>query len=51
MGVFIANARAEIEKLWDELMVGEEEMSDFVYFREGEYICIVFALPGLLILL
>ena len=35
MGVFIANARAEIEKLWDELMVGEEERSDFTYFTEG----------------
>jgi protein regulator of cytokinesis 1 len=41
MGVFIANARAEIEKLWDELMVGEEERSDFTYFTEGAHISVI----------
>ncbi|KAJ7100668.1 microtubule associated protein [Mycena belliarum] len=29
MGTFVASAREEIEKLWDELMVGEEERRDW----------------------
>lgn len=36
MGTFIENARAEIIKLWDELMVGDEERADFAPFADGE---------------
>ena len=35
MGVFIGNARAEIETLWDELMFGEEDRADFIPFTDG----------------
>lgn len=42
MGVFVDNARAEIEKLWDELMVGQEEKADFAPFADGKSQC---ALP------
>jgi Ase1/PRC1/MAP65 family protein len=35
MGVFVENARQEIEKLWDELMVGEDERADFAPFADG----------------
>lgn len=35
MGVFVENARAEIIKLWDELMVSEEERADFAPFADG----------------
>lgn len=37
MGVFIENARGEIERLWDVLMVGEEERLDFAPFADGEF--------------
>lgn len=36
MSVFIANARTEIEALWDELMFGELERSEFGPFTDGE---------------
>ena len=35
MGTFIENARNEIIKLWDDLMVGEEEREDFAPFADG----------------
>jgi len=35
MGTFVASAREEIEKLWDDLMVGEEERADFAPFADG----------------
>ena len=35
MGTFIENARNEIVKLWDDLMVGEEEREDFAPFVDG----------------
>jgi len=35
MGEFIANARTEIESLWDELMVGDEQRDDFAAFVDG----------------
>ncbi|EIW55715.1 uncharacterized protein TRAVEDRAFT_38910 [Trametes versicolor FP-101664 SS1] len=37
MGTFIENARAEIIKLWDELMVGDEERADFAPFADDEH--------------
>jgi len=36
MGEFIANARMEIESLWEELMVGDEQRDDFAAFIDGE---------------
>ena len=36
MSTFVENARDEIRKLWDELMVGEEERADFAPFADGE---------------
>lgn len=36
MGTFIENARTEITKLWDELMVGEEQRADFAPLFDGE---------------
>lgn len=38
MGEFIANARTEIESLWEELMVGEDERNDFAAFADGEFV-------------
>lgn len=35
MGTFIENARNEIIKLWDDLMIGEEEREDFAPFADG----------------
>jgi protein regulator of cytokinesis 1 len=35
MGAFVASAREEIIKLWDELMVGEEERGCFAPFADG----------------
>ena len=35
MGTFIENARNEITKLWDDLMIGEEEQEDFAPFADG----------------
>ena len=37
MGTFVENARAEITKLWDDLMVGEEERAEFASFVDGEH--------------
>lgn len=36
MSVFIGNARAEIERLWDDLMLSEEEREAFAAFHDGE---------------
>ncbi|CDO70098.1 hypothetical protein BN946_scf184806.g25 [Trametes cinnabarina] len=36
MGTFIENARAEISKLWDDLLIGEEERADFAPFADGQ---------------
>ena len=38
MGTFVENARAEIVRLWDELMVSEEERADFAPFADGEVV-------------
>ncbi|KAG2152738.1 microtubule associated protein-domain-containing protein [Suillus clintonianus] len=37
MGEFIANARTEIESLWEELMVGDDERNDFAAFSDDEH--------------
>ncbi|KAJ7049425.1 microtubule associated protein [Mycena amicta] len=37
MGTFIQSAREEIEKLWDELMVGDEERRDWTPFFDDEH--------------
>ncbi|GLB41020.1 putative microtubule associated protein (MAP65/ASE1 family) [Lyophyllum shimeji] len=37
MGVFIASAREEIMKLWDDLMVGDDERADFAPFADDEH--------------
>lgn len=37
MSVFIGNARAEIERLWDDLMAGEMDREAFAAFYDGEY--------------
>ncbi|KAI0826615.1 microtubule associated protein-domain-containing protein [Trametes gibbosa] len=37
MGSFIENARTEIAKLWDELMVGDEERADFAPLVDDEH--------------
>ncbi|KAL6303787.1 microtubule associated protein-domain-containing protein, partial [Sparassis latifolia] len=37
MGTFVENARVEITRLWDELMVGEEEKADFAPFFDDEH--------------
>jgi protein regulator of cytokinesis 1 len=37
MGVFIKNARVEIEKLWEDLMYSEEERECFAAFHDGNY--------------
>ncbi|KAI5118297.1 hypothetical protein M0805_003816 [Coniferiporia weirii] len=37
MSVFIGNARAEIESIWDELMISEEERVDFAPFADDEH--------------
>ncbi|KAK0216916.1 microtubule associated protein [Armillaria fumosa] len=36
MGSFVASAREEIAKLWDDLLVGEEERADFAPFADDE---------------
>ena len=36
MGVFVSNAREEIVRLWDDLMVGEDERADFAPFIDGK---------------
>lgn len=35
MGTFIDNAREEISKLWDDLMIGDDERADFVPFFDS----------------
>ncbi|KAG6831554.1 hypothetical protein H0H92_009473 [Tricholoma furcatifolium] len=37
MGTFVASAREEITKLWDDLMVGDEERADFAPFADDEH--------------
>ncbi|KAI0071602.1 hypothetical protein K474DRAFT_1668836 [Panus rudis PR-1116 ss-1] len=37
MSVFVENAREEIRKLWDDLMVGAEERADFAPFADDEH--------------
>lgn len=37
MGVFVGNARDEIERLWDDMMIGEDERRDFAPFVDGDY--------------
>ncbi|KAG7095227.1 hypothetical protein E1B28_006002 [Marasmius oreades] len=37
MGVFVANARDEIQRLWDDLMTGEEERGAFGAFADDEH--------------
>jgi protein regulator of cytokinesis 1 len=37
MSVFIGNARAEIERLWDDLMWSEEERETFTAFHDGRF--------------
>jgi Ase1/PRC1/MAP65 family protein len=36
LGVFVGNARDEIEALWEELMVGDMERREFTAFSDGE---------------
>jgi protein regulator of cytokinesis 1 len=35
MSAFVENARGEIAKLWDELLIGDEERSDFTPYFDG----------------
>lgn len=35
MGVFVGSAREEIMRLWDDLMVGNDERADFAPFADG----------------
>lgn len=37
MGMFVGNARDEIEKLWDDMMIGEDERRDFAPFVDGDF--------------
>jgi protein regulator of cytokinesis 1 len=37
MSAFVENARGEIAKLWDELLVGEEERGEFMPYFDGEH--------------
>ncbi|TFK50465.1 hypothetical protein OE88DRAFT_1660884 [Heliocybe sulcata] len=37
MSVFVGNAREEIERLWEELMVGDAERADFAPFFDDEH--------------
>ena len=38
MGTFVENAREEIIRLWDELMVAEDEKADFAPFVDGMFL-------------
>ena len=38
MSAFVENARGEIAKLWDELLIGEEERSDFTPYFDGGFL-------------
>ena len=37
MGAFVESAREEIVKLWDDLMIGEDERADFAPFADGMF--------------
>ncbi|KAJ7319024.1 microtubule associated protein-domain-containing protein [Mycena albidolilacea] len=37
MGAFVGSAREEVEKLWDDLMVGEEERGQWLPFFDDEH--------------
>ncbi len=37
MSMFVANARSEIELLWDDIMTGEVERDGFAAFHDGVY--------------
>ena len=41
MGTFVQNARDEISKLWEELMVGDEEREDFAPFFDGKFTVLI----------
>lgn len=41
MSVFVENARAEITKLWDDLMVGDDERADFAPFADGMFYALI----------
>lgn len=41
MGAFVESAREEIVRLWDDLMIGEEERLDFPPFADGG-LCFLF---------
>ena len=43
MGVFVSNARDEIERLWNDMMIGEDERRNFAPFVDGEYPGVYFA--------
>jgi hypothetical protein len=36
MGAFVESAREEIVRLWNDLLIGEEERADFAPFADGE---------------
>ena len=38
MSTFVGSAREEIMKLWNDLMIGEEEQADFAPFADGMFI-------------
>lgn len=38
MSTFVGSAREEITKLWNDLMIGEEERADFAPFADGKFI-------------
>lgn len=38
MSAFVENARGEIAKLWDELLIGDEERSDFTPYFDGAFL-------------
>lgn len=43
MGAFVGSAREEIESLWDDLMVGQEERADFAPFADGSFLFVFYA--------
>ena len=42
MGLFVASAREEIARLWDDLMVGDDERADFAPYVDGPSCPILF---------
>ena len=42
MGVFVENARMEIERLWDDMMVGDDERRDFAALADGKTVLLDF---------